>query len=257
MQTRLPPRLDDRVLERRHARVLVVGVGGLGCPAALALAVAGVGTLGLCDDDAVELTNLHRQILFGERDVGCPKVEAAARAIGAVAGRSRHGPQVVVHPTRLLPDNAVERVGGYDIVLEGSDNFATKFLAADACALAGVPIVHAAAVRWVGTALAVGAAGQPCYRCLFEDVPAGPDAPNCADAGVMGPVVGLIAAVQVDLALAILDGRDVAGQLARFDGRTGELRRSVLRRRPGCPLCGDAPAIRRIQAETYVAPACA
>jgi molybdopterin/thiamine biosynthesis adenylyltransferase len=240
-------------VRRRDARVLVVGVGGLGCPAVLALARAGLGTIGLCDDDAVELTNLHRQILFGQQDVGQPKVEAAARALVA---RSP-GTEVRVHGTRLLPGNAVERVKGYDLVLEGSDNFATKFLAADACALAGVPVVHAAAVRWVGTTLAVGGQARPCYRCLFEDVPAGPDAPNCAEAGVMGPVVGVVAALQVDLGLALLDGRDVAGHLARFDGRTDELRRSVVRPRPGCALCGDAPAIRRIEAETYVSPACA
>jgi molybdopterin/thiamine biosynthesis adenylyltransferase len=240
-------------VSRRQARVLVVGVGGLGCPALMALARAGVGTIGLCDDDAVELTNLHRQILFGEADVGAPKVEVAARAIHATDPSI----EVRLHPTRLLPDNAVDRVSRYDIVLEGSDNFATKFLAADACALAGVPVVHAAAVRWVGTTLAVGARGRPCYRCLFEDLPSGPDAPNCAEAGVLGPVVGVIAAWQVDLALATIDGRDVAGELVTFDGRTETLRRRVLAPRPGCALCGDGPRIRRIEAETYNSPACA
>ena len=191
--------------------------------------------------------------MFGEADVGTPKVEAAARAIVAM-GR---GAEVRTHPTRLVPDSAVDLVAGYDVVLEGSDNFATKFLAADACALAGVPVVHAAAVRWVGTALAVGARGRPCYRCLFEDVPAGPEAPNCAEAGVMGPVVGIVAAWQVDLALAVIDGRDVAGELVTFDGRTEALRRRPLHPRPGCALCGDAPRIRRIEAETYSPPACA
>jgi molybdopterin/thiamine biosynthesis adenylyltransferase len=233
--------------------VLVIGVGGLGCPALMALGRSGVGTIGLCDDDSVELTNLHRQILFREADVGTPKVAAAARAIAAMGERV----EVVTHATRLLPDNAAELVAGYDVVLEGSDNFATKFLAADACALAGVPVVHAAAVRWVGTALAVGARGRPCYRCLFEDLPSGPDAPNCAEAGVMGPVVGVIAAWQVELALAIIDGRDVAGELVTFDGRTEVLRRRTLLARPGCALCGDGARIRRIEAETYSPPACA
>jgi molybdopterin/thiamine biosynthesis adenylyltransferase len=240
-------------LNRADARVLVIGVGGLGCPALMALGRAGIGTIGLCDDDAVELTNLHRQILFGEADVGAPKVDAAARGIAALGGRA----EVRTHPTRLLPDNAVDLVAGYDVVLEGSDNFATKFLAADACALAGVPVVHAAAVRWVGTALAVGARGRPCYRCLFEDLLSGPEAPNCAEAGVMGPVVGVVAAWQVDLALGLIDGRDVAGQLVTFDGRTETLRRRTLRPRPGCALCGDAARIRRIEAETYSPPACA
>lgn len=230
------------------ARVLLVGVGGLGCPAALGLARAGVGTLGLCDDDEVDRTNLHRQILFADADVGMPKLDAAARALRAAAP----GVEVRLHRERLVPETAARLVGEYDLVLEGADNYATKFLAADACALAGVPVVHASAVRWVGTALAVGARGRPCYRCLFEDVPA-ENAPNCAEAGVLGPVVGVVAAAQVDLALAMLAGRDVAGQLVTFDGRglTEPLRRRRTSPRPDCPLCGDAPRIRRIDPETY------
>ena len=238
---------------RGSARVLLVGMGGLGCPAALALVRAGIHHLGLCDDDEVEITNLHRQILFGEDDVGAPKVEAAARALLAL----RPDLDLRLHRTRLLPHHAVTRVRDYDVVLEGSDNFATKFLAADACALAGVPVVHGAAVRWVGTALAVGASGRPCYRCLFEDLLEGDGAPNCAEAGVMGPVVGVVTPAQVDLALALLDGRDVAGQLVTFDGRTDALRRRLVPPRRDCPLCGDAPRIHRIEPETYVSPACA
>ncbi|HEX8794499.1 MAG TPA: ThiF family adenylyltransferase [Polyangiaceae bacterium] len=216
-----------------RARVLVVGLGGLGCPALLALAHAGVGTLGLCDDDEVDATNLHRQILYRESDVGTHKVDAAARALAAIA------PRVELRPyrTRLLPANAAEIVRGWDVVLEGADNFATKFLAADACAAAGVPVVHASSVRWVGTALAVGARGRPCYRCLFEDVPEG-DAPNCAEAGVMGPVVGLTAAAQVDLALALLAGPAVAGTLVTVDGKSGTLRRRIVPPRADCHLCG-------------------
>ena len=239
-------------MSRSDARVLLVGVGGLGCPAAMALVKAGVMRLGLCDDDEVERTNLHRQILFGEADVGTPKVEAAARALRAISP----GLELRLHRTRLLPDDAVALVRDYDVVLEGSDNFATKFLAADACALARVPVVHASAVRWVGTALAVGARGRPCYRCLFEDVLPAEDAPNCAEAGVMGPVVGVVAAAQVDRALALLDDRDAGGELVTFDGRTGALRRRRVSPRPDCPLCGEAPRIRRIEAETYVSPAC-
>jgi molybdopterin/thiamine biosynthesis adenylyltransferase len=239
-------------MTRDRANVLVVGVGGLGCPAAMALARAGVGALGLCDDDEVERTNLHRQILFDDADVGAHKVDAAARALRRLAPRL----ELRLHRTRLLPDNAVDLVRGYDVVLEGSDNFATKFLAADACALAGVPVVHASAVRWIGTALAVGPRGGPCYRCLFEDVPAD-GAPSCAQAGVMGPVVGLVAAAQVDLALALLGGGDVAGRIVTFDGRTGAWRRHRVPSRPDCPLCGHPPRIRRIEPHAYLAPACA
>jgi molybdopterin/thiamine biosynthesis adenylyltransferase len=237
---------------RDGARVLAVGVGGLGCPALLALAHAGVGHVALCDDDEVDRTNLHRQILFDDADVGAPKLDAAARALAAAAPRM----ELVLHRTRVLPGNALALVQGADVVIEGSDNFATKFLVADACALAGVPVVHASAVRWVGTALAVGPRGGPCYRCLFEDVPRG-DAPNCAEAGVMGPVVGVVGAAQADLALARLDGRPVDGTLVTFDGRTRELRRRTIPARGDCPLCGRAPRIRRIAAETYAPAACA
>jgi molybdopterin/thiamine biosynthesis adenylyltransferase len=219
----------------------------------MALARAGVGLIGLCDDDEVEIGNLHRQILFDEADVGAPKVEAGARALR----RMGPGVRVQAHRTRLVPDDAVRLVRQYDLVLEGSDNFATKFLAADACALARVPVVHGSAVRWIGTALAVAAQARPCYRCLFEDLPTGTDAPNCAEAGVMGPVVGVVAAAQVDLALAMLEGQPVGGHLVTFDGRTDSFRKLAIEPRSDCPLCGDAPRIRCIDAETYAAPACA
>jgi adenylyltransferase/sulfurtransferase len=231
---------------------LVVGVGGLGCPAAMALARAGIATLGLCDDDVVDRSNLHRQILFDDSDVGSPKVEAAARAL------SRSAPSLTVraHPTRLLPENAIALVSEYDVVLEGSDNFATKFLAADACALAGVPVIHASAVRWVGTVLAIAGRGRPCYRCLFEDLPQD-GAPNCAEAGVMGPVVGWTAAAQVDLALSILEGESAGGTLVSIDGRGSSTRRRVVAPRPDCALCGRARRIDRIEPLAYASPACA
>jgi molybdopterin/thiamine biosynthesis adenylyltransferase len=213
------------------------------------LALAGVGVLGLCDDDVVERSNLHRQVLYGLADVGAPKVEAAARKLQALAASV----ELRLHAMRLVPENAVELVRDYDLVLEGADNYATKFLAADACALAGVPIVHAAAVRWVGTALSVGMRGRPCYRCVFEDLPA-TGALGCAEAGVMGPMVGVVAAVQADLALGLLDGRNLAGQLVAFDGRTGHLRRRAIAARTDCPLCGSR-AIHAIDAARYSLPA--
>ncbi len=242
---------------RRDAKVLVVGVGGLGSPAILALARAGVGVVGLADDDVVERSNLHRQILFRDADVGSSKLGAARAAIARIA------PEVDVraHATRLLPHNAVDLVAGYDVVVEGSDNFATKFLTSDACAIARVPVVHAAAVRWYGTALAVGPRGAPCYRCLFEDLPEG-DAPNCAEAGVVGPVVGVVGALQADLALSILDavaaGREpaVCGELVTFDGRHDAFRRRHVAARRDCALCGTAPRIRSIEPDRYLVGAC-
>jgi molybdopterin/thiamine biosynthesis adenylyltransferase len=233
---------------RGRSRVLVVGVGGIGCAAAMILARAGVGTIGLCDDDEVELGNLHRQILFSERDAEArlPKVQAAVHALHA----SAPGVALRVHPRRLLPADAVDLVREYDVVLEGADNYATKFLAADACVLTGTRVVHASAVRWVATALAVGAGGRPCYRCLFEDAPA-EAGEGCAQAGVMGPVVGVIAAAQADLALTLIEERTVEGQLVTFDGRTDILRRTTIAPRADCPLCGLTQRIRRIEPQAY------
>jgi molybdopterin/thiamine biosynthesis adenylyltransferase len=228
------------------SRVLLVGIGGLGCPAALALARSGVGTIGIADDDVVDVGNLHRQILFRDEDVGKPKVEAAASALLRVMPELR----VERHHTRMLPQNAVELASRYDVIVEGSDNFATKFLAADACRIARKTIVHAAAVRWHGTVLAVGATGGPCYRCLFEDLPS-ENAPNCAEAGVVGPVVGVVGAVQADLAISILRGEDVAGTLFTFDGKTLAARRRKIPRREGCPLCSDKRSIQRIDPARY------
>lgn len=235
-------------LSLASARVLLVGIGGLGCPAAIALARAGVGTLGIADDDEVDVSNLHRQILFTDADVGRPKVAAGARALRELCP----GLCVEEHATRLLPGNAVDLAARYDLVVEGSDNFPTKFLASDACRIAGKPVVHAAAVRWHGTALAVGPSGGPCYRCLFEDVPR-EDAPNCAEAGVVGPMVGVVAAAQADLALAVLRGQDVLGTLFTFDGKTLASRRRRIPARAGCPLCGPAREIFGIAAERYAA----
>jgi adenylyltransferase/sulfurtransferase len=234
------------------ARVLVVGVGGLGCPAAMTLARAGVGTIGLVDEDLVDFGNLHRQILFEEADVGRPKVEVAARALAAIAPRVR----VETFATHLLPKNAVDLASRFDVVVEGSDNFPTKFLAADAAAIAERPIIHGAAVRWHGTALSVGPRGRPCYRCLFEDVPK-EHVPSCAEAGVMGPVVGVVAAAQADLALSWLSGGDVAGELFTFDGLAQAARRRRIASRASCALCGAARSIRGVDASRYAgAPAC-
>ena len=253
---------------RASKRVVVVGVGGLGSPAAIVLSRAGVGTLVLCDDDEVAASNLHRQILFDLADVGRSKTEAAAERLAGWAAPPSSGGAALRIETgagRFLPENAAAVLRGADLVVEGSDNFATKFLVADACVLAGVAVVHAGAVRWHGTALAVAAHGQPCYRCVFEDLPGADDeAPNCAEAGVIGPMVGVVAALQADLALALLEGGaggragDAAGTLVSFDGKTGELRRRCIAARAGCALCGrgavagDSPRVTSIERSRYL-----
>jgi molybdopterin/thiamine biosynthesis adenylyltransferase len=228
---------------RQSARVLVVGVGGLGHPCILALAHAGVGTLRLCDDDVVEETNLHRQILFDESSIGKPKLDEVKRSLETTT-------TLELRRTRFLPSTAAALIDGCDVVVEGADNFATKFLVADACALARIPVVHAAAIRMHGTVLAVGARGAPCYRCLFEDVPG--EAPNCATAGVFGPMVGVIGALQADLALATLDGRGVAGSLVTYDARTDVLRRTRISAREDCALCSATPHIDALDERRYI-----
>jgi molybdopterin/thiamine biosynthesis adenylyltransferase len=226
-------------------------MGGLGCPAALVLAKAGIGTIGMADDDEVDASNLHRQILFGEGDVGKHKLDVAPGALEALVP----GVRVEVHRTRVLPDNCIELVSKFDVVVEGSDNFATKFLVADACAIAKVAVVHGAAVRWHGTAFAVGAHAKPCYRCLFEDIPH-EAVQNCAEAGVMGPAVGVVAALQADLALRLVDGKPAEGHFVSFDGKTGRVRRHVVSARENCGLCGNLKTISGIDRSRYASVDC-
>ncbi|MCU0681371.1 MAG: HesA/MoeB/ThiF family protein [Polyangiaceae bacterium] len=233
-------------------RVLLVGAGGIGHPAALTLAAAGVGLLRVVDDDRVEGPNLHRQILFEEGDVGRPKAVALADAL-----RARYaGVQIEPVLARVLPETALELVRSVDVVLDGTDNFASRFLIADAARLAGRPVVHGASVRWEGTCFASGPGGRPCYRCLFEDLPEGP-APDCAGAGVVGPVCGTIGAIAAELALRLGAGEaGLEGTVVSLDGRRGELRRIVVGARPACPLCGEGASITSIERGRYLAPAC-
>ncbi|RYZ07955.1 MAG: HesA/MoeB/ThiF family protein [Myxococcales bacterium] len=241
-------------MSERPKRVLIVGLGGLGCPVAAILARASGVELWLCDDDEVDVTNLHRQILYRDADVGTDKLGAAQKAL--ILGGLEPS-RIVPQRTRLLPDNARQLVSEVDLVVEGADNFATKFLAADAAHLVGRPIVHGAAVRFVGTAWAVAAEGAPCYRCWFEDVPPGAQQ-GCTEAGVMGPVVGFCGALMADLALRVLAGDASAfGSLYTYDGQTDRLRQVPAAARPGCALCGSSPSIADIIESRYTTPSCA
>ncbi len=239
---------------RARPRVLVVGLGGLGCPALSVLTRAPELELWLCDDDVVELSNLHRQTLYRDTDVGRDKLTAARQALVSAGAAPE---RLVLVRSRLLPENAQKLVSQVDLVLEGADNFATKFLAADAAHLAARPIIHGAAVRWVATAWAVSAAGAPCYRCLFEDVPPGAQQ-GCSEAGVMGPVVGFCGALMADLALRVLSGDASAfGSLYTYDGQADRLRQVEAPRRPDCALCGPSPSILDITESRYTPPSCA
>jgi molybdopterin/thiamine biosynthesis adenylyltransferase len=236
----------------RAADVLLVGAGGIGHPAALALAAAGVASLLIADDDRVELSNLHRQILFRDEDVGLSKPESLASAL---SGRFS-ALAVTVLSGRILPDTALDRVARARVVVDATDNFASRFLIADACRIAGVPVVHAAAVKWRATVLAVPAEGRPCYRCLFEDIPR-EDAPDCATAGVAGPVCGVAGAVAADRAMRILGGDASAfGSIVTYDGRSDRLREVRVAARPGCPLCGERRTITAITPDRYEAYDC-
>ena len=235
-----------------NARVLVIGVGGLACPALRVLARSGVGEVTLVDDDVVDESNLQRQVLFGDEHLGMQKADVASSVL------ERDFPGLVAHPrvTRFVPENALELVGTHDLVLEGTDNFATKFLAFDAARLAKRPIVQAGAVRWNGWALASSPAPgtHACLRCVFEDVPGG-DTDTCAIAGVVGPVVGAVGAIEAALALGVLHGdANAFGELFTYDAARPRIHRSRPAARPACPSCSGS--ISDLSRDRY-APSCA
>lgn len=239
-------------------RVLLVGAGGLGAPVASVLARSGVGLVVVADDDVVEASNLHRQLLYGAGDVGRPKATLACERIeldARSANRSEHKTRAVAREIRLTPGNALEIVREFDLVVEGADNFATKFLIADACALASVPCVQAGAVRWTGWALASLPGVSACLRCVFEDIPEGP-AQGCSEAGVVGPVVGVVGALQSALALRILHADfTAAGVLHHYDALTGAVRARPVAQRARCALCSGQ--IRDVDATRYAPRECA
>lgn len=237
------------------ARVLLVGAGGLGSPAARLLARSGIAALTIVDDDAVDGSNLHRQTLYTDADVGRPKAATAAERLRAEAAEAGRALEVEPVAGRLLPDNALALVRAHDLVVEGADNFATKFLVADAGRLSGVPTVQAGAVRWAGWALATVPGRSACLRCVFEDIPRD-RVETCAEAGVIGPVVGAVGALEAALGLRLLAGdRTAAGELWSYQALDGRLRRTPVAPRPDCPLCaGD---IEDLRAERYAAPSCA
>jgi len=236
-------------------RVLVIGAGGLGCPAASVLARSGVGHVTLVDDDVVDVSNLQRQALYGPADLGLSKAPRAAQALIREAARCDLVLDAVARESRVLPDGAVDAVRGFDLVLEGADNFATKFLVADACTLAGVPVVQAGAVRWVGWALATLPGDSACLRCVFEDIPSGVQ-DTCAEAGVVGPVVGVLGALQAALALRLLLGDSrAAGELWSYTALAGSLRRRPVARQSRCPLCSGS--IGDTDLSRYAPPGCA
>jgi adenylyltransferase/sulfurtransferase len=220
----------------------VIGLGGLGCPAALALARAGVGTIGLVDPDVVDVSNLPRQLLYDDGDVGRAKVDAAAERLGAIAPATR-----IVATRALFTAEDAGRLRDFDVVLDGTDSIAAKFAVSDAAVAARVPLVHAGAVGWRAQILTIVPGASACYRCVFEDAPPPDDVPSCQDAGVVGPVVALAGSLQAADALRIATGATphFAGRLLTIDLRAGTWRHVPVPRRRGCAACDhdlDAPS---------------
>lgn len=229
------------------SKVLVIGAGGLGSPLILYLAAAGVGTIGVVDDDSVSLSNLQRQIAHGTADLGSLKTASAA----AAAGRINPDVRIVEHRMRLAADNAQALIEGYDLVCDGSDNFTTRYLLNDACYFARIPLVSAAILQFDGQ-LAVFKAHlgvpHPCYRCVFPEAPPADLAPNCADAGVLGALAGTVGSLQaVEAVKELLGiGQSMSGRLLLYDALESTFRTIAVPRDPDCALCGERPTIRTI-----------
>ena len=220
----------------KKARILLIGAGGLGSPLGLYLAAAGVGTLGIVDFDVVDVTNLQRQILHGTKDVGRPKLDSARERIADV------NPHVHVetYETRLTAENALEIIGDYDIVVDGTDNFATRYLTNDACVLLGKPNVYGSIYRFEGQVSVFATENGPCYRCLFREPPPPGLVPSCAEGGVLGVLPGIVGTLQATEALKLVlgIGTPLIGTLLLIDALDTQFRRVKLRRDPECPACG-------------------
>ncbi len=223
-----------------QSKVLIVGAGGLGSPAAVYLSLAGVGTIGIVDFDVVDITNLQRQILHHTDDVGRPKVVSAREAIHEFNPDTN----VVLHETWLTSDNAMEIISQYDVVVNGADNFPSRYLINDACYLAGKPLVDGSILIFDGQAT-VYLPGQGCYRCLFPSPPPPGMVPSCAEAGVLGALTGLVGSIQAVETLKLLMGigESLSSRLLLIDGLSMDFRQVRIPHNPKCPLCGDEPTV--------------
>ena len=222
------------------SKALIIGAGGLGSPSAIYLSLAGVGTVGIVDFDVVELSNLQRQVLHHTSDVGRPKVQSAYDNIKS------YNPDVnvVLHETRLDSSNAMEIISQYDLVINGADNFATRYLVNDACYLLNKPLMDGSILIFDGQAT-VFLPGQGCYRCLFPSPPPPGMVPNCAEAGVLGALTGLVGSIQATEALKYFlgIGESLSSRLLLIDALSMTFREVRLKRNPDCPLCGDNPTV--------------
>src|SRR5919109_161425 len=222
--------------------VLCIGAGGLGSPIAMYLAAAGIGKMGIVDFDAVDFSNLQRQIIHGTPDVGRPKSESAKETINSI----NPGVEVVIHNTRLTSENAIEIIQQYDIVVDGTDNFPTRYLTNDACVLLKKPNVYGSIFRFEGQASVFAPhLGGPCYRCLYPEPPPPGMVPSCAEGGVLGVLPGIIGCIQATeiLKLALGKGEPLVGRLMVYDALEMEYRKIKVRKDPNCVLCGENPTL--------------
>ena len=231
-------------LKLKRARVLTIGTGGLGAPLGLYLAAAGVGRLGLVDFDVVDNSNLQRQVTFTTADVGKPKSEAAKARLSAL----NPAIEIVSYETRLTSDNALELFRDYDIIVDGTDNFPTRFLVNDACVLLGKPNVYGSIFRFEGQATVFGYPGGPCYRCLYPEPPPPGLVPSCAEGGVLGVLPGIVGSIQAmeTIKLILGAGEPLVGRLLLFDALAMRFRELKLKRNPECPMCGDHRTITKL-----------
>ncbi len=235
---------EEGQIKLLESKVLIVGAGGLGSPVLMYLAAAGVGTLGIVDDDIVEITNLQRQIVHGTEDIDRPKVDSAEERLRSINPEVR----IVKYPFRLVPENAIELISQYDIVLDGCDNFETRYMINDACYMAKKILISAALLRFerqITTIKAFEVGEAPCYRCIFPNPPAPGAVPRCEQAGIFGAVAGVLGTMQATEALKELLGlgRSLSGRLVLYDAMNSDTRSLKVKRDPGCALCGDRPTI--------------
>jgi adenylyltransferase/sulfurtransferase len=228
----------------KAARVLCVGAGGLGSPVALYLAAAGVGTIGIVDFDVVDLSNLQRQVLHGTPDVGRSKLQSAKERLQAL----NPGVNVETHEAALSSTNALEIFKGYDVILDGTDNFPTRYLVNDACVLLGIPNAYGSIFRFEGQASVFAASDGPCYRCLYPEPPPPGLVPSCAEGGVLGVLPGIIGVIQATEAIKLIlgVGEPLVGRFLIYDALKMRFRELKLRRDPDCPVCGTNPTVREL-----------
>ena len=228
----------------KSARILIVGAGGLGSPAALYLAAMGVGMIGIIDDDKVGVSNLHRQILYRESEVGQSKVTLAKRRLLEINPHS----SIIAFDKRLTLENAIEILSGFDLVLDGTDNFSTRYLVNDACLVLGIPLISASILRFEGQLTVLCADDGPCYRCLFPEPPDAMDAPSCSEAGVMGALAGVMGTMMSMEAVKLIAkiGEPLVGRLMIYDGLNANIRTFNVHRDPSCPACSIPRSERKL-----------